>query len=162
MAKFFAVTIIVIAIASAIPILRHTWPEPQDISVHGYLIDEQMSETMAEAGVSFLAAQFILAIFIWKFSNRPKDAKIRKFPGGARGLVVAAFLLVGTEVLALGIFGTRAWASVYFTPPAADAMPDSGSGGAICVLLPLSRTGREVWSAPSLADQRIGRELFWS
>ena len=30
---------------------------------------------------------------------------------------------MGTEVLALGIFGTRAWASVYFTPPAADAMP---------------------------------------
>ncbi len=118
MAKFFAVTIIVIAIASAIPILRHTWPEPQDISTHGHLIDEQMSETMAEAGISFLAAQFILAIFIWKFSNRPKDAKIRKFPGGAKGLVIAAFLLVGTEVLALGIFGTKAWASVYFTPPA--------------------------------------------
>ena len=28
MAKFFAITIIVIAIASAIPILRHTWPAP--------------------------------------------------------------------------------------------------------------------------------------
>lgn len=123
MAKFFAITIIVIAIASAIPILRHSWPEPQDISVHGHLIDEQMSETMAEAGISFLAAQFILAFFIWKFSNRPKDAKIGKFPGGAKGLVIAAFLLVGTEVLALGIFGTRAWASVYFTSPAADAMP---------------------------------------
>ena len=92
MAKFFAVTIIVIAIASAIPILRHSWPAPQDISVHGHLIDEQMSETMAEAGISFLAAQFILAIFIWKFSNRPKDAKIGKFPGGAKGLVIAAFL----------------------------------------------------------------------
>jgi cytochrome c oxidase subunit II len=123
MAKFFAVTIIVIAIASAIPILRHSWPAPQDISLHGHLIDEQTSETMAEAGISFLAAQFILAIFIWKYSNRPKDAKIGKFPGGAKGLVIAAFLLVGTEVLALGIFGTKAWASVYFTPPAADAIP---------------------------------------
>ena len=95
MAKFFAVTIIVIAIASAIPILRHTWPAPQDISVHGHLIDEQMSETMAEAGISFLAAQFILAIFIWKFSNRTKDAKISKFPGGARGPVIAAFSFGG-------------------------------------------------------------------
>src|SRR6202158_2593106 len=123
MAKFFAVAIIVIAIASAIPILRHTWPPPADISVHGHLIDEQMSETMAEAGISFLAAQFILAIFVWKFSNRAKDAKIVKFPGGAKGLVIAAFLLVGRGSLALGVFGTRAWASVYFTPPAADAMP---------------------------------------
>ena len=41
MAKFFAVTIVVIAIASAIPIVMHTWPLPQDISIHGHLIDEQ-------------------------------------------------------------------------------------------------------------------------
>ena len=35
MAKLFAVTIIVIAIGSAIPILRHTWVAPEDISIHG-------------------------------------------------------------------------------------------------------------------------------
>jgi cytochrome c oxidase subunit 2 len=122
-AKFFAATIIVIAIASAIPILRHTWEMPEDISTHGALIDRQMEETMAEAGIAFLAAQFILAIFIWKFSGRDKDAKITSFPGGAAGLVTAAFLLVGTEVLALGIFGVKAWADVYFTPPTANAMP---------------------------------------
>ncbi len=123
MAKFFAVTIIVIAILSAIPILRHTWDAPEDISTHGALIDEQMSETMAEAGISFLAAQFVLAIFIWMFSNPGPNAKIKKFPGGAKGLVVAAFLVVGIEVMALGIFGVKAWANVYLTPPSADAMP---------------------------------------
>jgi cytochrome c oxidase subunit 2 len=123
MAKFFAVTIIVIAILSAIPILRHTWEAPEDISTHGYLIDEQMSETMAEAGISFLAAQFILAIFIWMFSNRGPNAKIRNFPGGAKGLVIAAVLLVGAEVLALGVFGVKAWADQYLTPPSANAMP---------------------------------------
>jgi cytochrome c oxidase subunit 2 len=123
MAKLFAVTIIVIAILSAIPILRHTWVAPEDISTHGALIDEQMSETMAEAGISFLAAQFVLAFFIWKFSNRPADAKIKTFPGGAKGLVIAALLVVGVEVLALGIFGVKAWANVYLTPPSADAMP---------------------------------------
>jgi cytochrome c oxidase subunit 2 len=32
-------------------------------------------------------------------------------------------LLVGTEVLALGVFGVKAWANVYLTPPSADAMP---------------------------------------
>jgi cytochrome c oxidase subunit II len=123
MAKFFAVTIIVIAILSAIPILRHTWEAPEDISTHGYLIDEQMSETMAEAGISFLAAQFILAIFIWMFSNRGPNAKIKNFPGGAKGLVIAAVLLVGAEVLALGVFGVKAWADQYLTPPSANAMP---------------------------------------
>ncbi|HSZ64239.1 MAG TPA: hypothetical protein VK828_20750 [Terriglobales bacterium] len=123
MAKVFAITIIIIAILSAIPILRHTWDSPEDISTHGALIDEQMTETMAEAGIAFLAAQFILAIFIWKFSNRGPDAKIMKFPGGAKGLVIGALLLVGAEVMALGIFGVKAWANVYLTPPAADAMP---------------------------------------
>src|SRR4030081_1157 len=123
MAKIFAITIVLIANGSAIPILMHTWDLPQDISTHGPLIDEQFSDTMAEAGISFLASQFLLAFFIWKFSNPKPGAKIRNFPGGAMGLVIAAFLLVGTEVLALGVFGTKAWASVYFTPPAANAMP---------------------------------------
>jgi len=123
MAKLFAVTIIVIAIASAIPVVMHMWPMPQDISTHGHLIDEQYADTMAEAGISFLASQFLLGFFIWKFSRSQPGDKIKSFPGGATGMVVAAFLLVGTEALALGVFGTKAWASVYFTPPSANALP---------------------------------------
>jgi cytochrome c oxidase subunit 2 len=121
--KIVAVTLVLITIASAVPILTHKWVPPADISTHGYMIDEQMSDTMLEAGVCFLAAQFILAAFIWMFSNRKPGTKIGNFPGGARALVTAAFLLVGTEVLALGFFGSKAWATIYFTPPAADALP---------------------------------------
>jgi cytochrome c oxidase subunit II len=123
MGRFFAITIIVIAIASAIPIVRHTWWMAPDISTHGQPIDDQMSETMAEAGISFLASQIILALFIWKFSSDRPDAKVKNFPGGAKAMVWAAILLVGTEVLALGLFGVKAWAKVYLTPPSADAMP---------------------------------------
>jgi len=123
MGKFFAITILVIAILSAIPIVMHTWDAPADISTHGHLIDEQMSETMAEAGISFLAAQLLLALFIWQFSNRGTESKLKKFPGGAKALVIAALLVVGVEVLALGVFGVKAWAGVYLTPPSANAMP---------------------------------------
>jgi cytochrome c oxidase subunit II len=123
MGKFFAITIVVIAVASAVPIVMHTWPMPVDISTSGPLIDEQMADTMAEAGIAFLAAQFLLAAFIWQFGGRGKEAKIGHFPGGALGLVIAAILLVGTEVMALGVFGTKAWAAQYFTAPGADAMP---------------------------------------
>jgi len=123
MAKFFAITIFVIAIISAIPILRHTWWMAPDISTHGAPIDEQMSETMAEAGISFLASQFILGYFIWRFSGSRPGEKIKNFPGGAKAMVWAAVLLVGTEVMALGLFGVKAWANAYFTPPGADAMP---------------------------------------
>lgn len=127
MAKLFAVTVILIAIASAIPILMHTWEPPVDISTHGPMIDEQMSETMAEAGISFLAAQFVLGIFVWMFSRQGQT--VRNFPGGARGLVSAAIVLVGIEAMALGAFGVRAWAAVYFTPPSADAMTIQAQAG---------------------------------
>ncbi len=125
MAKFFAVTIFVIAIASAYPIIANSWftAAPQDISTHGYLIDHQMKDTMIEAGVAFLASQILLAWFIWSFGNHTTKDKLGYFPGGAKAMVIAGFLLVGTEVLALGVFGTKAWASVYFQPPAADALP---------------------------------------
>jgi cytochrome c oxidase subunit 2 len=129
MAKLFAVTIIVIAIASAIPIVLHIWEPPVDISTHGKMIDDQMSETMVEAGVCFLASQLLLGFFIWRYSNRPKEEKIRSFPGGARGLVAAAVIIVGLEIMALGAFGTRAWAAIYFTPPSPGAMQVQVQGG---------------------------------
>ncbi len=123
MAKFFAITIVVIAILSAIPILRNTYHPVEDISTHGQAIDDQLADTMWEAGLSFLASQIILAWFIWRFSaNRPGE-KSKKFPGGATGLVAAAIILVGVEVFALGIFGVKAWGNIYFTQPGADAMP---------------------------------------
>ena len=122
MAKLVAVTIVLIAIASAVPIVMHTWPLPHDISLHGKLIDEQFADTMLEAGISFLASQFLLAYFIWKYSMSKPTDRIKKFPGGASGLVIAAFLLVGTEVLALGVFGAKAWGQAYLTPPRPDAV----------------------------------------
>jgi len=123
MGKLVAVTIIVIAIVSAIPVVMHTWELPANISTHGKLIDDQTADTMVEAGLSFLASQIILAIFIWQFSKPRPDGKVKTFPGGAKGLVIAAIVLVGVEVLALGAFGVKAWSQIYFTPPGADAMP---------------------------------------
>jgi len=123
MGKFFAITVVIIALASAVPIVRHTWAPPPNISLHGAAIDDQMAGTMIEAGLAFLAAQLVLAILVWKFSSRPKDAKITAFPGGATGIVAAAFILVGMEVLALGVLGQRAWAAVYFTASAPNALP---------------------------------------
>src|SRR5229473_1883891 len=110
MAKFFAVTLLVITILSAVPIVRNTWHPMEDISTHGPAIDDQLSETMWEAGLSFLASQILLAWLIWKFSGNRPAQKSKSFPGGAAGLVAAAFLLVGLEVFALGIFGIKSWA----------------------------------------------------
>ena len=105
MGKIFAVTLALIAILSAVPIVMNYWGPPEDISTHGHAIDEQMKDTMYEAGFSFLAAQFILGLFIWQYTGRKTGDKLKTFPGGAKGLVIAALVLVGTEILALGVIG---------------------------------------------------------
>ena len=125
--KLLAVIVILIALASAVPIVRHTFlgatiAPPQDISTHGSEIDKQMDETMIEAGLSFLAAQIVLGIFVWGYAGR-KNGQIKNFPGGAKYLILAAVLLVGAEALALGAIGSKAWAKVYFQPASADALP---------------------------------------
>ena len=102
MGKLLAVVLVVIALASAYPIVTHMFVPPEDISTHGHAIDEQMKETMLEAGVSFVAAQLVLAFFVWSFTGRKAGSPLKNFPGGAKAMVWAAFLLVGTEVLALG------------------------------------------------------------
>ncbi len=121
MGKLFAMTVMVVALVSAVPIMMHTWAPPVDISTHGHLIDEQLKDTMLEVGISFLVAQFLLALFVWKSSDL-NNGKIKTFPGGAKGLVVAGLILVSTEVLALGLFGQKAWADVYFKPAAPGAL----------------------------------------
>jgi len=129
MGKLFAVVVILLALASAYPIVMHVWAPPADISTHGHAIDEQMADTMLEAGFSFLGAQFMLGFLVWRFTGGSDDGKTRSFPGGARGLVIAALLLVGTEILALGLYGQKAWAAQYFTPAGPDAMPIQAQAG---------------------------------
>jgi cytochrome c oxidase subunit 2 len=133
MGKLFAVILVAIALLSAVPIVTHTFlgasvTPPEDISTHGHAIDEQLSDTMVEAGLSFLAAQLVLAFFIWSFAGK-KDGELKSFPGGAKAMVIAAFVLVGTEALALGLLGTKAWANVYFQPAAGDALQIQAQAG---------------------------------
>jgi cytochrome c oxidase subunit 2 len=78
---------------------------------------------MWEAGLCFLAGQAVLAIFIWKYAGRGRERKIGYFPGGGRALVIAAFVIVGGEVLALGAVASKSWGALYFTPPAPDSIP---------------------------------------
>jgi cytochrome c oxidase subunit II len=122
MGKLLAVVLVMIALASAYPIVTHMFTLPQDISTHGHAIDEQFNDTMFEAGISFVAAQLVLAFFVWSFAGRKPGSALKTLPGGARLMVILAFLLVGTEILALGVLGQKAWATVYFTPPKSDAI----------------------------------------
>jgi len=128
MGKWFAVLVTAVAIGSAIPIIRHEWAPPA-ISTHGHLIDEQLTDTIAATGVLFLAAQFMLAAFVWRFSAREPNAPVRNFPGGAKAMVIASFVLVGVEILALSALDQNAWAAIYLRPAGPDAMKIEAQAG---------------------------------
>jgi cytochrome c oxidase subunit 2 len=121
MAKLFAITLLLVAIGSALLLFWHPWMPP-NISATGAAVDRQMSSTIAEAGGAFLLAQILLAAFIWKFSANQPETKIKSFPGGATGLIITAIILVGAEVATLGVFGQKSWASMFLRPASPDAL----------------------------------------
>src|SRR5260370_26934300 len=94
--KLFGVIVILLALFSAVPIVSHTFlgasvKPPEDISTHGAEIDKQLDETMVEAGLSFLAAQFLLGFFVWQVCGR-KNGPLKHLPGRRKDLAVAAGL----------------------------------------------------------------------
>lgn len=116
MGKLFAVILVVITAVSAAFIVAHTWWLPADISVLGVGIDHQLSETMMASGILFIAAQVVLAWFIWG-SRDGADRKIKIFPGGPTPMVVTAIVLVAAEIVVLSLVGTKVWARIVMSPP---------------------------------------------
>lgn len=116
MGKILAALIAGITVISAVIFARHIWWMPPDISVLGNGIDRQLGETMVSSGVLFVAAQLVLAAFIWRFADRGDARPVKTFPGGVTPMVVGALVLVGAEVLTLSFVGTKVWAGIYQAP----------------------------------------------
>jgi cytochrome c oxidase subunit II len=116
MGKVFAIVVTIITIVSTAIFVSHIWWMPPDVSQLGVGIDHQMSETMLSSGILFVVAQLVLAFFVWRFADNNDQRKIKIFPGGAMPMVVGAIILVGAEILALTLVGTKIWASIYVTP----------------------------------------------
>ncbi len=115
MGKLFAIIVAIITIVSAAIFISHQWMPP-DVSVLGAGIDHQMAETMITSGILFVVAQLVLASFVWRFADNNDQRKIKIFPGGATPMVVGAIILVGAEILALTLVGSKIWASIYIAP----------------------------------------------
>jgi cytochrome c oxidase subunit 2 len=123
MGKLFGVLVAVIAIVSAGVFVARIWWLPPDISVHGPGIDRQLMETMVSTGILFVAAQLALAYFVWRSTDGIATRPLRIFPGGATPMVVIASGLVGLEILALTLVGTKIWSGIFLTPAASNALP---------------------------------------
>ena len=122
MGKLLAALIAVITIVSTAIFVKHIWWMPPDISVHGAAIDRQLGDTMLSSGILFVVSQLVLAFFIWRFTDRGDARPIKTFPGGVKPMVVLAVVLVGAEVLALTLVGTKVWAGIYQAPPDPNAL----------------------------------------
>ena len=113
MGKVFAIVVTIITIVSTAIFVSHHWWMPPDVSLLGAGIDHQMTETMVTSGILFVVAQLVLAFFVWRFADNNDQRKIKIFPGGATPMVVGAIILVGAEILALTLVGSKIWASIY-------------------------------------------------
>jgi cytochrome c oxidase subunit II len=114
--KIFAIVVTIITIVSTAIFVSRIWWLPPDVSQLGAGIDHQMVETMVTSGILFVVAQLVLAFFVWRFADNNDQRKIKIFPGGATPMVVGAIILVGAEILALTLVGSKIWASIYVSP----------------------------------------------
>jgi cytochrome c oxidase subunit 2 len=114
--KVFAIVVTIITIVSTAIFVSHIWWMPPDVSQLGAGIDRAMTETMNTSGILFVVAQLVLAFFVWRFADNNDQRKIKIFPGGATPMVVGAIILVGAEILALTLVGSKIWASIYVSP----------------------------------------------
>jgi cytochrome c oxidase subunit II len=120
--RAFAVVIVVIVLVSAYFFVSHTWWMPEGASSHAPQLDEQFKSTFLEAGLAFILSQILLAAFVWKYRDKGDGAKPKIFPGGAKGPVLTAFILVGLELMGLELMGSKVWAELYYKQPPADAV----------------------------------------
>jgi cytochrome c oxidase subunit 2 len=121
--KAFAIILTLITVISTAVFVSHRWWFPEVASAHGPGMDHQFVETFVGAGIGFILAQIGLAAFVWKFGEKKGDPRpTRIFPGGAKWLVVLAFVYVGSEIILLEFVGQKVWAAAYFTPPPADSL----------------------------------------
>jgi cytochrome c oxidase subunit 2 len=114
--KIFAIVVTIITIVSTAIFVSRIWWLPPDVSQLGAGIDHQMVETMVTSGILFVVAQLVLAFFVWRFADNNDQRKIKIFPGGVTPMVVGAIILVGAEILALTLVGSKIWASIYVSP----------------------------------------------
>ncbi|MFZ0637341.1 MAG: hypothetical protein WA755_19170 [Candidatus Acidiferrales bacterium] len=122
MGKLFGAVLAVITLVSAYFFAARTWWMPVDISAHGAGVDHQIIETMYLTGILFVVSQLGLASFAWFFGDRNDARKVKSFPGGPKPLVIAVIVVVGLEVLALSLVGSKVWAAMYFEPAAPDSL----------------------------------------
>jgi cytochrome c oxidase subunit 2 len=138
-----AVFLVLMTVITVYIFMAKIWWFPPAITDIGHEIDSQFARTLLITGVVFVAAQFGLALAVYKF--RDHGQKATYFEGNNTFEVIWTLATIVLFV-GLGLYARNAWAQVHFT----DASPGA---------LPIEVTGQQfVWNFRYAGpDSKFGR-----
>ena len=109
------VAVFVLAInAQSGPFYAHWFPE--DISEHGYVIDNLFSTIMYLTGLIFIATGLTFFWFLWKY-DAANTVEPVKFVHGSHTLEIVWSILPAATLLFIAIYQMNAWADVKLLRP---------------------------------------------
>jgi cytochrome c oxidase subunit 2 len=116
----FAVFLVLMTAITVYIFMAKIWWFPPAITNIGHEIDAQFARTLLITGIVFVAAQFGLALAIYRFRDRGQ--KVAYFEGNNTMEIVWTLATVVLFV-GLGLYARNAWAQVHFIGAAPGALP---------------------------------------
>jgi cytochrome c oxidase subunit II len=89
---------------------------PQDISEHGRVIDQLFYFILWLTGIIFIATEFAMFYFMWKYNARLNPEPV-KFSHGSHTLEVVWTILPAVTLLFIAIYQMNAWADAKMRKP---------------------------------------------
>jgi cytochrome c oxidase subunit 2 len=110
MVPILGVAVFVVSMASdSGPLAGHWFPE--DISAHGYIIDNLFNTILYLTGFIFIVTGVTLFWFLWKYDADSERAEPVKFTHGSHALEVVWSILPAATLLFIAIYQMNAWAA---------------------------------------------------
>lgn len=113
-----------VAVLIAVPYFHRVLWFPEAISEHGKTIDDQFALSFVVLGILFLISQGIFGYAVMRSARRGKGST-PFWPAKPRTEFLVTFVVVGLFFVldvTLSLFSEKAWANLYFSEPAPDAV----------------------------------------
>lgn len=120
-----AIFLVLMTVITVYIFMAKIWWFPPAITDIGHEIDSQFARTLLITGVVFVAAQFGLALAVYKF--RDHGQKATYFEGNNTFEVIWTLATIVLFV-GLGLYARNAWAQVHFTDASPGALPIEVTG----------------------------------
>src|SRR6266481_6111530 len=115
-----AIFLVLMTVITVYIFAKKVWWFPPAITDLGHEIDDQFSRTLLITGIVFVAAQFGLAIAVYRFRDRGQKAAYFE---GNNTMEILWTLATVVLFVGLGLYARNAWAQVHFVGAAPDAIP---------------------------------------